>query len=297
MPAPLLITADDFGLGPETSRGILDLAIRGIVTSTVMLVTSPFAAEGVAQWKKAGRPVELGWHPCLTLDKPLLPAAQVPSLVTAQGRFRDLGPFLAGMALGQVSRAEIQAELRAQLQRFVELTGQLPANVNAHHHVHVFRPVGESLATVLRDLGATPFVRRVIEPAALLRRVGVARLKRAFLGRHGRRAARRQAAAGFAGADVLLGVGVDVAGPALAARWVRAAAEVSPGRAEWVCHPGYLDAAVEGRDGSFTDGRLHRRQRELEALRDPGFLDAVRAAGYAPAAAMARPDAPLSRAG
>ena len=56
-----------------------------------------------------------------------------------------------------------------------------------------------------------------------------------------------------------------------------------PGRVvELTCHPGYLDAAVDGRDGSMTDGQLHRRAREFELLRRPEFLHAVRAAGFEP---------------
>ncbi len=301
MPVPLLITADDFGIGPDTSRGILELADLGALTSTVLLVTSPYAAECVAMWRRAGQSIELGWHPCLTLDRPVLPPAQLPSLVNSQGGFRTLGQLLVSLSLGQVNRSEVQAELRAQLQRYCDLTGQLPANVNAHHHVHIFRRVGESLATVLHDAGATPFIRRVMEPARTLRRVPGARLKRALLSRFGRAAARRQSDAGFPGADCVLGITDPpcVHDPDFFARWLRTAATLSgTGLVELTCHPGHLDATVEGRDGNFTDGQLHRRQREFELLRDPRFLDAVRAAGFAPTAAQPRVETPsLSRAG
>ena len=69
----LVVTADDFGIGPATSRGILDLAAEGLVTCTVLLVNSPYAAEAVDAWKATGRRLELGWHPCLTLDPPVAP--------------------------------------------------------------------------------------------------------------------------------------------------------------------------------------------------------------------------------
>lgn len=301
MPVSLVITADDFGIGPDTSRGILDLAARGALTSTVLLVNSPYAVESVAMWRRAGQPIELGWHPCLTLDRPILPPAQIPSLVNAQGGFRTLGQLLKSLMLGQVNRSEVQAELRAQLQRYCDLTGQLPANVNAHHHVHIFKRIGESLATVLLDAGAAPFVRRVVEPAATLRRVPGARLKRTLLSHFGRTAARRQAAAGFPGADCVLGITDPpcVHHPDFFARWLRTAATLTgPGVVELTCHPGHLDATIEGRDGSFTDGQLHRRQRELDHLRDPRFLEAVHAAGFAPTAAQPRVETPaLSRAG
>ena len=99
----LLVTADDFGIGPDTSRGILELGKLGVVTSTVLLVNSPFAAECVAAWRAAGCPLELGWHPCLTIDAPVLPPEQVPTLVNADGRFPRLGQLLKRVVRGRVT--------------------------------------------------------------------------------------------------------------------------------------------------------------------------------------------------
>ena len=67
--------------------------------------------------------------------------------------------------------------------------------------------------------------------------------------------------------------------PAVAVR--RAPPEHAPERfVELTCHPGYLDPTLDGRDGSLADGQLRRRVREFELLADPGFLDAVAAAGF-----------------
>ena len=51
-------------------------------------------------------PFELGWHPCLTIDAPVLPASQVPSLVAADGRFVTLGSLMKRLCLGRVDAAE-----------------------------------------------------------------------------------------------------------------------------------------------------------------------------------------------
>ena len=278
-PRLLLVTADDFGIGPETSRGILDLGARGAVTSTVLLVNSPFAAEAVALWRKAGRPLEVGWHPCLTIDRPVLPPDQVPSLVGPDGRFPRLGQVLQRLVLGRVRGPEVEAEFRAQYRRFVELTGFAPANVNAHHHVHVFRPVGDALARVLAAHGVRPFLRRVVEPWRTLLRVPGARPKRLYLDRLGRRAARRQQAAGLPGNETLIGITNPpfVKAADFFGRWLAAAR----GRfVELSCHPGHLDLTLDGRDGTIADGHIHRRPRELERLREPGYVAAVRAAGF-----------------
>src|SRR5262245_10220496 len=69
----LVVIADDDGIGPQTSRAILELAARGIVTGTVLLVNSPYAADAVRNWRQSGAGMEIGWHPCLTLDAPVAP--------------------------------------------------------------------------------------------------------------------------------------------------------------------------------------------------------------------------------
>jgi predicted glycoside hydrolase/deacetylase ChbG (UPF0249 family) len=271
----LLVTADDFGIGPETSRGILDLAAAGVVTSTVLLVNSPHAAAAVRAWKDAGRPMELGWHPCLTLDSPVLPPSSVPSLVGPDGRFRPLGALMKRLMFCRVKAAELEAEFRAQLDRFVDLVGHLPVNVNAHHHVHVFGAINRALTAVLAEFVPGAFLRRVVEPFGTLGGVPGARLKRAFLGSLGKRAARRQASLGLAGNDTLIGVTDPhcVHAGDFFVRWVRSAR----GRfVELGCHPGHPDPTLEGRD----DDAAGRRPAEFVRLESAGFLDAVRQAGF-----------------
>lgn len=273
----LLVTADDVGIGPETTRGILELGALGALTSTVLLVNSPFAAEGIAAWRAAGEPLELGWHPCLTIDAPVLPASAVPSLVEADGRFPKLGTLLKRLIRGRVNGAEVETEFRAQLARFIDLVGAPPQNVNAHHHVHVFRPIGNALARVLAD--SKPYVRRVVEPFRTLRRVPGARIKRAVLGWCGKRAAHRQHASALPGAEFHIGITDPpfTQNASFFSRWLASA----PGRfVELSCHPGHFDPTLAGRDGTLGDGCVHRRPREFALLNRPEFLDAVRAAGF-----------------
>jgi predicted glycoside hydrolase/deacetylase ChbG (UPF0249 family) len=286
----LIVTADDYGIGPATSQGILDLAGQGRVSATVLLVNSPYAAAAVGAWRQAGAPVEMGWHPCLTLDRPVLPAARVPSLVDSRGYFRPLGPFLRRLCLGWINPAEIEAELRAQYLRFVDLVGRPPAVVNSHHHIQVFPPVGACLLRVLGEQRPPPYVRRVREPWGMLARVPGARLKRAVLSALGRRDARTQQPAGFPG-NAWLAVITDppwVADPDFLVRWLGRL----PGTVgELTCHPGRHDQTLVGRDCTEQDGQLRRRTHELERLRDPSFLQVCRQAGWAlvaPSALAAR---------
>jgi chitin disaccharide deacetylase len=275
----LLVVADDFGIGPPTTAGILHLAKQGVVTASVMLVNSPYAADAVASWRRAGRPMDLGWHPNLTLDRPIAPSAQVPSLVDADGQFWPLPRFLRRWLLGHMDPRDIETEFRAQLDRYRELVGQQPALVNAHQHIVLFPPLGSIILDVLAGQSCFPYIRRVREPWRLLARVHGARIKRLLLSTLGRRQSRRQAQRGFPGNDWLAGV--------TDPPWVRDAQFHQrwfthvPGRVvELVCHPGYEDQTLLGRDCIAGDGLMQWRVDELGLLEQPDFLAAAAGAGF-----------------
>jgi predicted glycoside hydrolase/deacetylase ChbG (UPF0249 family) len=271
--------ADDFGIGPNTSQGILDLAAQGRVTSTVLLVNSPHAESAVTAWKRQEAALEIGWHVCLTLDRPILPPDQVPTLVGPDRRFRPLGAFLGRLLCGRVNPAEVASEMMAQHRRFIDLVGVPPAFVNAHHHLHCFAPIGRLLIDLLARQKPLPYLRRVREPLRLLAQVPGARLKRSVLSHLGRRTARQQDGIGLPGNDWLAGITNPpcLDDPEFYARWLTRI----PGRAvELTCHPGYPDDTLIGRDGSAGDGLILRRIRELELLREDRFLQAVRQAGF-----------------
>jgi predicted glycoside hydrolase/deacetylase ChbG (UPF0249 family) len=275
----LIVTADDFGIGPGTSQGILDLATQGRLSAAVLLVNSPYAETGVRAWRQAGRPVELGWHPCLTLDQPVLPPERVPTLVGPRGRFWPLGQFVRRLLLGRIKAVEIEAELRGQYERFQALTGAAPRVVNAHHHIQVFHPVGAILHALCAGSQPLPYLRRVREPWSMLARIPGARLKRLVLSALGRREARQQQRAGYQGNVWLAGVTNPpyVADPNFLVRWL---ARV-PGRVvELTCHPGHLDTTLIGRDCTGTDGQLQRRVREFHLLQHASFREACQRAGF-----------------
>ena len=277
----LVVIADDFGIGPEISRGILELAAEGVVTGTVLMVNSPYAEEAVRACRSADVPLEVGWHPVLTQDPPVAPADQVPSLLGPDGCLWPLGRFLTRLYLYRLRAAEIEIELRAQYRRFVELVGRPPTLVNSHQHVSLFPPVGDILNDVLADVRPTPYLRRVREPWTMLARVPGARVKRAVLNWQGRRLTRKQKRLGFPGADWLAGITDPpfVKDPEFFRRWLTRL----PGRViELTCHPGYHDPTLIGRDCQGDDQYLERRVDELHLLRQPSFAEACREAGFVP---------------
>ena len=278
-PRTLIVIADDYGIGLRVSDAILELAAAGHITGTALLVNAPQAEVAVAAWRRAGMPVEIGWHPNLTLDAPVLSPARVPSLVRADGAFWPLGAFLTRCWLGRINPADVDTELRAQLQRFRDLAGRPPRFVNTHQHVGLFHPVAAVLERLLREQRPLPYVRRIREPWTTWRRVPGARVKRWVLNRLGRWQCRRLARDGFPGNDWLAGITDPPAtdDPQFFTRWLRH----MPGNVvELMCHPGADDASLHDRSGE-TQAMLQRRVRERELLEDPSFADAVHTAGFA----------------
>jgi predicted glycoside hydrolase/deacetylase ChbG (UPF0249 family) len=275
----LVVIADDYGIGPETSRGILDLAARGLVTGTVLLVNSPYASDTVRAWRQSRVTLELGWHPCLTMDAPVAPLHQVRSLIGPNTCLWPLGRFMRRLVTGRIRAEEIECELNAQYRRFLDLVGRPPIVVNSHQHVALFPPVGRILREILGRYSSLPYLRQVREPFSMLARIPGARVKRTGLSLLGRLQARRQDKAGFPGNDWLAGTTDPrwVRDPAFFVRWL---SRVPGQTVELACHPGYFDSTLIGRDCGPNDGLLQRRVDELGLLQNSSFKEACRQAGF-----------------
>jgi predicted glycoside hydrolase/deacetylase ChbG (UPF0249 family) len=140
----LIVNADDFGLTPGVSAGILAAHRHGIVTSTTMLVNRDGAADLVARALDAG--LGIGLHVNLTLGHPLTRGA---SLQDAGGAFvRD-----ARRAAARAKAGEVEAEIGAQIERFLTLAKCLPTHLDTHHHVGLHVPVREAVLGAARKLG------------------------------------------------------------------------------------------------------------------------------------------------
>jgi predicted glycoside hydrolase/deacetylase ChbG (UPF0249 family) len=140
----LIVNADDFGMSPGVSAGILLAARLGIVTSTTVLVTGEIDRREVAAARAAG--VGLGLHVNLTLGRPLTDGA---SLVDESGRFvRD-----ARRAAARAGAADVEREIEAQVARFQSLFEAAPSHLDTHHHVGLHPPVREAVLAAARRLG------------------------------------------------------------------------------------------------------------------------------------------------
>jgi chitin disaccharide deacetylase len=146
----LIFNADDFGLTPGITRGILEAHHKGVVTSTTALVGSPHAADAIRQAIESAPDLGLGLHLAISgTGRPVLPSSEVPSLVREDGRFHGFTGWV--YLFEQFNPDEIARELNAQCERFIDFAGRPPDHLDGHHHAVYRHPAG--LRTLL-DLAA-----------------------------------------------------------------------------------------------------------------------------------------------
>jgi predicted glycoside hydrolase/deacetylase ChbG (UPF0249 family) len=119
--------------------------------------------------------LSVGLHLTLNAGAPLSAAAQVPSLVDADGQFYKSSQLWQRFLKGQVQRAEMKLEVAAQLRRLAAAGLDL-SHADSHQHLHQYPLLGPALLGILRELG----VRRVRRLTAAGRLDGRGLVLRAF---------------------------------------------------------------------------------------------------------------------
>lgn len=133
----LIINADDFGIDDAVGRGIADLHQAGIITSTSCMTNMP-AWPQAAAYLRAHPELGAGVHLVMNAGRPVLPADQVPALLGPDGRFLDDAHILRSLRWG--TTAQLRAEFRAQIERFIADVGRSPDHLDNHCVISYVRP-------------------------------------------------------------------------------------------------------------------------------------------------------------
>ena len=128
----LITNGDDFGITRSANFGIIDCYKDGILKSCSMMVNMP-SAEHAAQLMKEYPDFSVGIHLNLTVGKPLLK--------THKTLLKEDGTFNKGMLKDSeyVDVEEIRAELYAQVEKYIALTGKVPDHLNSHHGIEMIK--------------------------------------------------------------------------------------------------------------------------------------------------------------
>ncbi|MGB8682664.1 MAG: hopanoid biosynthesis-associated protein HpnK [Candidatus Binatus sp.] len=205
----LIVNADDFGLSPEVNAGIIRAHRDGILRSASLMVAEP-AARAAADMARDNPALDVGLHAVVCRGRSLLDASRLGAAVSASGEFID-SPVGAGMRyfFDRSMRAAMTDELRAQVERHLELVGYLN-HIDGHLNFHV-HPL---FADILVDLAVeykVPCIRlpreRVLTTLRLRRDHAPRKLVESIIFRTlSRRTSRMMANRGLASTDALFGL-------------------------------------------------------------------------------------------
>ena len=290
----LIVNADDFGYTEGVNRAVLELHQARAVTSTTLMATGAAFEDALSCLPQASdQTLGIGCHVVLVDGRPVLPAAELPSLTAPTtrahaaaierselhtfraeeppllgSRFRPtLGRFVADLLCGRIREAEIECEAIAQI-RLLQGRGIRVTHLDTHKHTHIFARVLRPLLRAALHCGVRA-IRNPFEPAWSLRATPDAPLLRRtevrLLTLLRPEFKRLVVEAGLRTTDGAVGV---LATGTLDARTLEKLIEaalsealaVSPDATwELVCHPGYHDASLNAQATRLVAARETER--------------------------------------
>lgn len=133
---PVIINADDYAMDAGVDAAVIDLAQRGVVTSTSAMTLAPGWAQAGPRLRDVN--VDCGLHLDLT-----------SAFVANQSLPRSLTRLIEAAFLGGLDRAAIRWAITLQLERFDAVMKAPPQFVDGHQHVHHLPGVREELLSAL----------------------------------------------------------------------------------------------------------------------------------------------------
>jgi predicted glycoside hydrolase/deacetylase ChbG (UPF0249 family) len=278
----LIVNADDLGWTEGVNRGILEAFHHGIVTSTSLLANGS-AFKGGAEAARSAPGLGVGVHLNLSDGPSIADRETVTTLLNDGGEFAG-GPesLLLRRARGGLSLSEVENEWDAQIQK-VRDTGIAPTHLDGHKHVHMLPGLFEIALRLAKRHGISA-IRVSLEASSLRAALSAGSKQRAgvvikqgvqarglkLLARDARELAGR---AGISTADYFCGI-------AQTGELTREGVEqlvknLPDGTTELMCHPGYLDSALQKSDTRLQDSRPN----ELQILTDTGIRNLVASLG------------------
>jgi predicted glycoside hydrolase/deacetylase ChbG (UPF0249 family) len=149
----LVVNADDMGLTPGVCRAVHRSHTDGVVTSTSVLAVGTAFDEAAARLRDCAD-LAVGAHLALVgEDRPLLSAAEVPTLVDRDGRFPLTYRTVVARGLARrIDPDDVRREFRAQLDRVAGI-GVGVTHLDTHQHTHLWPAVAGVVVDLAREHG------------------------------------------------------------------------------------------------------------------------------------------------
>lgn len=260
----LIVNADDFGISPAVTAGILEAHAAGTVSSTSMMVNCP-GWDDACQRARATPTLGVGLHLNLLVGAPIV--AGVTLVNRRTGRFLSLGAMVRRALAGQLDASEVEAECEEQI-RAIESIGVRLTHIDSHRHTHALPVIRRAVARVAQRRGLP--LRRPIESHRRFPNDIVSQLHRGVIGWSWRLTT--IGAAPTRAPEHFIGVSMQ-GGERFESQLTQVLDHLPAGSVEMMVHPGRVDASLES-----VDGYTWQRERELTALLSPAVRERLLAA-------------------
>tara|TARA_B100000315_G_scaffold173577_1_gene162007 strand:- start:674 stop:1555 length:882 start_codon:yes stop_codon:yes gene_type:complete len=157
----VILSADDFGISPGVSKGIIQLAQKQRISATsVMVVYDNWEKEAKALLNFKEQ-IDIGLHFVLTDAMPLSPPEKVRSLISPNNRFLKVKQLINHSYLGKVKSHDVMTEFNLQYQRFIDFFNFEPDFIDSHHNAHQYPLIRKTFIDFFFDKNfkKTPYVR------------------------------------------------------------------------------------------------------------------------------------------
>lgn len=259
----LIVNADDFGISPAVSTGILEAHAAGSLSSTSMMVHCPGWDDACARLRLAPT-LGVGLHLNLLIGAPIVPA--VTLIDRSTGRFLALSALVRRALAGRLDAAEVEAECEAQMSA-IESSGVRLTHLDSHRHTHALPVVRRAVARVAQRRGLP--LRRPVESHRRFPNDIVSQIHRGVIAWSWR--VTTVGAPPTRAPDHFIGVSMQ-GGERFEAQMTHVLDHLPRGTVELMVHPGRVDAALKS-----VDGYTWQRERELAALLSAAVRERLRA--------------------
>jgi len=135
----LIMNSDDFGITDGVNRGIIEAHHNGILSSTCTMSNMPSAEAGIQLAQSTAPKLGVGLHLTLSFGAPVSAPDRVPSLVFGDGQFaQDYQQLMEKLPI--YTDEDLETEMQAQFDHFVELAGRVPTHIDSHHRAAYVHP-------------------------------------------------------------------------------------------------------------------------------------------------------------
>jgi len=270
----LIVNADDFGLTEGINLGIIECFTKGIVTSATLMVNMP-GYEHAVNLAKKNQGLGVGIHLNLLKGKPVQLSYLVPTLVNRSGSFLTMPKFLSRLLCGRIYLAEVEVELRAQIEKMID-SGLRISHIDSHRHIHIFPPIMKCVLKLCKEYNiskmrfplsnsfrsrSTMFYSFSSHPGVEMKEIIVnclSKVSKTSIQRNG-----------IICPDFYFDF-IHVEKENLL-RFEHFCKAMQEGAAEMVCHPGYMTEKIDGVEGIGSD-----REKQLEILTDCRVIEMLR---------------------